>query len=252
MLAALLLVAGCDRDRAALDRLAATGSGKIVRLISADTVMLADGRAVHLAGITAPRQSDPHGAEARAALDKLVTGQEVELLSGGARQDAYGRTLAHLRRRKGQVWVQGALLDAGAARVRTYADNRALAAQMLEREARARRAGRGLWADKAFSVLLPQEAARTRGFAIVEGRAAAVASSRLGDDITLSDGGPGIEVQVPGRARDDFAAAGKPAAAMKGRLIRVRGTLRADRTLRIDHPELLEVLAEPKGSAARP
>jgi len=248
----LVLLAGCDREPAALDRLAVTGSGKVARLISADTVMLEDGRSVHLAGVTAPREGQLYGAEAKAALDKLVTGQEVELLSGGARRDAYGRTLAHLRRRKGRVWVQGALLDAGAARVRTYADNRALAAEMLEREAKARRAGKGLWADKTYQVLLPQEAARARGFAIVEGRAAAVTSGRLGDDIGLSDGPPGIEVQIPGRARDDFAAAGKPAAAMKGRLIRVRGTLRADRTLRIDHPELLEVLAEPKGSAAKP
>jgi endonuclease YncB( thermonuclease family) len=251
-LVALVLVAGCDRDQAALERLAATGSGKVARLISADTVVLADGRTVHLAGVTAPRESQPYGAQARAALDKLVTDQEVDLLSGGARQDAYGRTLAHLRTKKGQVWVQGALLDAGAVRVRTYADNRALAAEMLEREARARRAGKGLWTDKANQVLLPQEAARARGFALVEGRAAVVTSGRLGDDIQLSDGPPGIEVQIPGGARDDFAAAGKPAAAMKGRLIRVRGTLRADRTLRIDHPELLEVLAEPAGSAGKP
>lgn len=249
VLVAILLVAGCGRDPAALDRLAVTGSGKVARLISADTLMLQDGRAVHLAGVTAPRANEPYGVQARAALDKLLVGQEVDLLSGGARQDAYGRTLAHLRRKQGRVWVQGALLDAGAARVRTYADNRALAAEMLEREAKARRAGKGLWSDQAFSVLLPQEAVRARGFAIVEGRAAAVSSSRLGDDIALTDGPPGIEVQIPGHARDDFAAAGKPAAAMKGKLIRVRGTLRADRALRIDHPELLEVLAEPKGPA---
>lgn len=248
LIAVVLLVAGC-RDRAALDRLAAVGEGKVVRLISADAVLLADGRTVRLAGIVAPREGEPYAAQARAALENLAVGQTVELLSGGARQDAYGRTLAHLRRKKGRLWVQGALLDAGAARVRTYDDNRALAAPMLEREARARRAGRGLWADRAYQVLLPQEAVNTRGFAIVEGRAAAVRSSRLGDDIQLSDGGSGVEAQIPGGARNDFAAAGKAAAAMKGRLIRVRGTLRADRTLRIDHPELLEVLAEPRGPA---
>jgi endonuclease YncB( thermonuclease family) len=248
---ALLLVAGCG-DRTALNRLAATGTGKVARLISADAVLLADGRTVRLAGIVAPRAGEPYGAQARAVLDKLVMGQEVELLSGGARQDAYGRTLAHLRRSQGRVWVQGALLDAGAARMRTYADNRALAAQMLEHEAKARQAGKGLWADKANQVLLPQEAALARGFVIVEGRAASVTSSRLGDDIALSDGGAGIEVQIPGGARDDFADAGKSAADVQGKLIRVRGTLRADHALRIDHPELLEVLAAPKSAAAKP
>lgn len=248
LLIAVLLAAGC-RDQAALDRLASTGEGKVVRPIAADAVLLEDGRTVRLAGVVAPRAGEPYGAEARAALEKLVAGQTVELLSCGARQDAYGRTLAHLRRKKGRVWVQGALLEAGAARVRTYDDNRALAAEMLEHEARARRAAKGLWADKTYRVLLPQEAVNARGFVLVEGRAAAVRSSRFGDDIVLSDGGPGIEAQIPGGARDDFAAAGRAAAAMKGRLVRVRGTLRADRTMRIDHPELLEVLAEPKGPA---
>ena len=242
--AALGLVAGCGDGRA-VSRLAETGRGSVDRLISADAVVLTDGRTVRLAGIVAPREQEPYGRQARAAFETLVAGREVALLSGGARQDAYGRTLAHLRTTDGRVWVQGALLDAGAARVRTYADNRALAEQMLRREAKARHAGKGLWANKAYQVLLPQEAVRARGFVIVEGRAAAVASGRLGDDITLSDGGPGIEVQIPGGARDDFAAAGRSAAAMKGKLIRVRGTLWADRTMRIDHPELLEVLATP-------
>ena len=77
---------------------------------------------------------------------------------------------------------------------------------------------RVLWNDVLFPGACPdwvrEEAeARARGFAIVEGRAAAVTSSRLGDDIALSDGPPGVEVQIPGRARDDFAAAGKSAAA---------------------------------------
>ena len=241
---AVMLVGGCG-DGADLDRLAVVGEAKVARLVAGDAVVLTDGRTVRVAGIVAPREGDPYAAQARSTLQALVAGQEVELLSGGGRQDAYGRTLAHLRRKKGRVWVQGALLDAGAVRVRTYADNRALAARMLEREAKARLARRGLWADKTYQVLLPQEAARARGFAIVEGRAAAVAGSRLGDDIQLSDGGPGVEVQIPGGARDDFAAAGKPATAMKGKLIRVRGTLRADRTMRIDHPELIEVLTEP-------
>ncbi len=251
LLLAVLLVAGCG-DQKALDTLAATGSARVRRLVSADAVLLADGRTVRLVGIVGPRIGEPYAAQARAELEKLVVGQDVDLLSGGARQDAYGRTLAHLRRRKGQVWVQGALLDAGAARVRTYADNRALATPMLEREAKARRARKGLWADKAYQVLLPQEARRARGFVIVEGRVARVVSGRFGDDIALSDGPPGIEVQIPGGAKDDFAAAGKRAADLLGKLIRVRGTLRSDGALRIDHPELLEALAAPEGAANKP
>ena len=63
------------------------------------------------------------------------------------------------------------MLEAGDARVRTWADNRALARPMLDAEARARLKGRGLWALPAYQVRLPDEAAaRPFGFQLVEGR----------------------------------------------------------------------------------
>ena len=69
----------------------------------------------------------------------MALGQPVELLSGGALADPTGRKVAHIRRTKGRLWLQGAMLDAGMAQVRTFADNRAMAAVMLEREAKAQR-----------------------------------------------------------------------------------------------------------------
>ena len=56
-------------------------------------------------------------------------------------------------------------------RVRTTAENRALAAPMLALEAVARRSRRGLWALGAYRVRLPDELSRDdEGLQVVEGR----------------------------------------------------------------------------------
>lgn len=235
LLIAGLLLAGCG-DGAALDRLAGAGRGRVIEVRSADVVMLDDGEPVKLAGLASLPSDDPYGAEARTALEALVLGREVELLSGGAGHDPFGRRVAHLRLVKGRKWVQGEMLEAGAGRVRTFADNRALAASMLEHEARARTARRGLWALKAYEVALPWEA-RRRGFQIVEGRVAAVRRFGEGFELDLR----GLKVEIPGRSAGDFVSGGKAPATLAGRLVRVRGTPRYD-ALRLDHPEALEVL----------
>jgi len=119
------------------------GRGRVVEAISSDLVMLDDGQAVKLAGLAYMPSDEPYATKATAELRKLALGQEVELLSGGAPKDPFGRRVAHLRTVKGRRWIEGEMLEAGAARVRTFPDNRALAREMLEREAKARVAKRG-------------------------------------------------------------------------------------------------------------
>lgn len=233
-----LVLAGCGDD-AALDRLAAAGKGRVAEVRAGDVVALAGGEPVKLAGLASFRRGDPHAREARAALEGLVLGKEVELLSGGAARDPFGRRVAHLRLAKGRAWVQGEMLEAGAARVRTFPDQRAMAAQMLEHEARARAGRRGLWSLKAYEVRLPWEAAR--GFAVVEGRVSAVRPIGEGFELDMQ----GMRLEIPGRAAGDFAAAGKAAPELSGKLVRVRGTVRYAGGMRLDHPEAVEVLSDP-------
>jgi hypothetical protein len=60
--------------------------------------------------------------------------------------------------------------------------------------------------------------------------------------------GKELSVQVPGRALQDFRAAGLEPKGLEGRLVRVRGWLRAgsgEPTIRADHPEQIELLREP-------
>lgn len=164
--ALLLVLAACGGDP--LDRLAEGGRGRVEAALAGGLVRLEDGSVVRLAGVDVPGRGEPGWAEARAELGRVTEGRAVSLLHGGARQDGFGRTVAHVRTAAGRRWVQGELLDAGVARVRTAAGDRALAREMLEREARARIAGRGLWASEGWRVRLAGEA--EPGFALVEGR----------------------------------------------------------------------------------
>jgi len=236
----LLLLAACG-DAAALDRLAPMGRGRVVEVVSSDLVMLDDGKAVKLAGLAYMPRGEPYAEEATAELRKLVLGQEVELLSGGAPQDPFGRRMAHLRTVKGRRWVEGEMLEAGAARVRTFPDNRALAGEMLEREAKARIARRGLWALPYYQVRLPSEVRFAHGFAIVEGRVTAVRPYGRGYSLDVE----GLIADIPANAAQDFEAAGKPPAALAGKVIRIRGTIRGGPSMRLDHPEALEALSAP-------
>ena len=237
----VLALAGCGDD-ARLDSLADQGRGRVVEVMSGDSVRLDSGDVVRLAGITAPRWDQPGGEAARQALAGLTLGQTVELLSAGAKEDPFGRRLAHLRRLKGRTWVQGRLLEDGAVRVRTFADSRALAGQMLAHEARARQGRRGLWAGSSYQVRLPAEAvAGPPGFVLVEGRVRAGWREADGRRLDL---GSALVLALPARSLGDFDSAGLAPTGLQGRHLRVRGYLGRDGEMRIDHPEAIEILKD--------
>lgn len=242
VLAALL--AGCGGP--GVDQLATGPKAVVAEVRSGDAVVLSGGQVVRLAGVEAPKGADPFADQAREALARLVLGQEVQLMYGGARQDAYGRALAHLKLGKGGAWVEKALLEAGDVRVHTWADNRALAKPMLDAEARARAGKRGLWALPAYQVRLPDEAAaRPFGFQVVEGRVVSAAERNGAVRLSLERW---VEAEVPREARGAFATSGLLLADLPGKLVRVRGLVRpgsGEGLMKLDHPEQVEVLKEP-------
>lgn len=244
-----LLLAGCGAETS-LDALAAGGRARVVAVGSGDTLTLDTGMTVRLAGVEAPGAGEPYAEEARTALERLALGREVELLYGGARQDAYGRVLAQVRDTRTRGWIEGALLREGAARVRTWPDNRALAREMLVDEARGRIAGKGVWANPAYQVRLPGEVAPdARGFQVVEGRVVRAAAE--GGRIRLEFAGApaGFAAEIPRRSAVDFRVAGVDPSGLVGALVRVRGPVRptaAGPRLWLDHPEQLERLTAPK------
>ena len=202
-----------------------------------------DAPLLRLAGVEAPRGDAPFAGEARDALARMALGRRVSLLFGGAHEDAFGRTVAHARLAEGRLWLEGALIDSGAVRVRTTAENRALAAPMLAREAAARSARRGLWALDAYRVRLPEELSPDdEGLQIVEGRVRrAGETGRLAYLDFADDWRGSASVEIPSKALKDFRSTGVDPLRLEGRLIRVRGEARGLR-ITVDHPEAMELV----------
>lgn len=204
-------------------------------------MVLEDGLVVRLAGIDAPNSGEAYAEEAQRALAALAQGKPVELLYGGRRRDNYGRALAQVRISSGRMWLQDRLVREGGARVRSYPDNRALVEPLLRSEAEARAKGRGLWRLAVFRVRLPVEARARPGFQIIEGRVTGAYGGPQGAEIDLDQM---VTARIPERLRGEFARVNRDPGKLKGKLVRVRGYLRRDGTLSLDHPEQLEPLHE--------
>src|SRR5919106_1617363 len=198
LICSLLLTMAADgvADDALSAHLETDGQARVVSVIDGDTVVLADGREVRLVGMQAPKlplgrpnfTSWPLADQAKAALAELILGRMVTLKYGGRRLDRHGRLLAHLFDEGGE-WIQGLMLENGLARVYTFADNRALASEMLSLEQSAREAGRGIWGNPFYAVRTSEQAAGDIGtFQLVADRVMDVAEVRgrtyvnFGDD----------------------------------------------------------------------
>ena len=240
----LLMLSACG-DGAVLDRLAAGERSKVVQVTSGDTLTLHSGLAVRLSGVVAPYPEQPGAEASRMDLSRLVLGREVQLFYGGLRRDVAGRALAQVELVPGRRWVEAALLRDGAVRVRTYADNRALAAPMYAAEADGRRHRRGAWSSPVYEVRLPEEVGPdVTGFQVVEGRVARVTPTAGGVYLDFNDQRRGFAVNIANSALQDLRAAGMAPETLQGRLIRVRGVVEYGGQMHVDHPEPIEVLKE--------
>ncbi len=250
-----LLLLAAPGASAAPEALRPAGEARVVDVVNGATVRLATGDTARLAGVEAPRLGGrdrrpwPHAETSRRALAALVLDRPVRLFYAGRRTDRYGRLLVHLF--VGPRWVQGDLVSAGHVRVRSYADNRLRIAELLVREAAARRAGLGLWADGRYAVRTLDTVRRDlESWQIVEGRVKAVASFRnvaylnFGDDWRTD-----FTVRIGNRARRLFGPAGIDLKALEGRNIRVRGWVRSRNGPLIvaTHPEQIEMLSPAGG-----
>lgn len=221
--------------------------GTVTRVLDGRSFKLGDGREVRLAGIEVPspepaRTADapPSGAQAalderaKAALDALVGGDEVVLRSAEIAADRYGRLVgyAYAVRDGDEIFGQGELIAAGLARVADNAGGRTCAADLLEREAAARAAKLGLWADPYYDVLdaasLADIRARQGRFALVAGKVVTVRES--GSTIYVNFGrrwSQDFAVTVRKRNERSFATAGVDLKALSGRRVLVRGWIEA-------------------------
>lgn len=247
---AFLLLSIAPGAAAAPETLRPAGEARVVDVVNGATVRLETGDTARLAGVEAPRLGGrdrrpwPHAEASRRALAALVFDKRVRLFYAGRRTDRYGRLIVHLF--VGLRWVQADLVAAGHVRVRSYADNRLRIAELLVREAAARRAGLGLWADGRYAVRTLETVRRDlESWQIVEGRVKAVAGFRTVAYLNFgNDWRTDFTVRIGARARRLFRAGGIDLKALEGRKIRVRGWVRSRNGPLIvaTHPEQIELL----------
>jgi len=235
------------------------GSARVIDIIDGDTVLLdtefEGSNEVRLVGIQAPKlplgrkgfKPWPLADESKARLESLVLGQEVALKFGGRRMDRHGRLLAHLYLPGGE-WVQGAMLAAGMARVYSFPDNRAVVAEMLEKEKQARGRNLGIWDHPYFHLRAPESVKELIGtFQLIEGVVFDAATVRQRTYLNFADDWrTDFTISLNKQARRLFTDAGIDPLILKGKRIRVRGWLKKRNGPMIEatHPEQIEILTD--------
>jgi endonuclease YncB( thermonuclease family) len=225
------------------------------RVIDGRTFTLDDGRDVRLAAIEVPpvESGAAPAADAKAALDALIGGDDIVLRRADIATDRYGRLVAYAYavRDGEELFAQGELIASGFARVSDHVGSRACAGELLKSENAARAAKLGLWADSHYDVLDAETAAdvlaRRGRFALVEGKVVSVRES--GATIYVNFGrrwSEDFSVTVLKRNERNFTAAGLDLKGLTGRRIRVRGFVEArggtgrSPWIEADYPEQIE------------
>jgi hypothetical protein len=122
---------------------------------------------------------------------------------------------------------------------------------LLKLELSARVAGRGVWTTPPVRAGdLEALAGRAGRFAVIEGRIVSVGERANRTYLNFGrDFAKDFAIVVPKRSWAAFKAAGRDATALRGRLVRVRGTIEVRRapSLEITAPDMLEILPEGAG-----
>jgi endonuclease YncB( thermonuclease family) len=241
-------------------------SARVTAVLRGDLLELEDGRSLRMAGVHAPFPegqgkafvgSWPAYEESRAALEALTLGRNLWVVPTSPTPDRYGRLSVLLYDEEGRD-LHEMLLKAGWLRLngdgRLAEDNSDYAGL----EARARFAGRGLWAYRAYQVWPADDADEGIGrFGIVEGQVLSVASVRKRLYLNFgSDWRNDFTAMIDAAAQKAFADAGLDPQSYEGRHLRIRGWIKG-RHLRIrgwiksyngamievETPQQIEVLA---------
>jgi endonuclease YncB( thermonuclease family) len=214
------------------------------------TVRLEDGRVARLAGIETAIPS-ARAPQARLMLEAMLVGHSVTLRRIGPETDRYGRIMAQIFVPEGGVerWVQSDLVARGQAVVGARVGDRACAAELLNRERRARDDKLGVWAEAGYVIRRAEDAdalvADDGRFAIVEGRVLSVRES--GGTVYINFGrrwSREFAIIVLKRNEHKFVAANLEPRRLEGRRVRVRGwvDVRSGPAVEALLPEQIEVL----------
>lgn len=211
---------------------------RIIRVERNGDLILYDGRTVLLEGIRLP-ESGPRLAQALSLLRALTLKSPVTFAVTPPVRDRYSRTRAQ---GFGEVWLQTALLEKGAARVALSSDRDECFPELYEAETLAREKRLGLWADGVYQPRSPQAVKEIGSFQLVEGRVANIRQQQ-GRTILNFEGLGGLSVVIVAddlRAFRDFDLEG-----LETRRVRVRGIVQGSRNdpeIALSNPAQIEML----------
>lgn len=228
-------------------------TGPVASVASGGEIALADGTVVRFAGIQAPEPARdgqpawPLAEAARYTTAAALLHRDVTLWHPADREDRWGRSLAHVVREDG-LWIQGALLMSGMARVYTEPRTATGARLMLDLERTARAARDGIWGHRFYRVRNPAETwGDLDSPQVVEGRVVDAAVVRGTGYLNFGpDWRRDFTFRALPEARRRFRRAGIDLADLTARRVRGRGWVFPLNGPMIDltHPEALEVLEE--------
>lgn len=138
----------------------ASEDSTVIRIISADTIIVDKGEPVHLLGVLAPGENDYYYQESKDYLSSLLLGQEVELVADNknslnGNRDEFGRRLAYVYRIKDKKFINVVLIQQGYCFYSSKNVGKNATSFLLEQSA-ARKANKGLWTKASKS---PEEIA---------------------------------------------------------------------------------------------
>lgn len=236
------------------DDLKLTKSGRIDKVIDGLTLLLKDDTIVRLASLDIPdfneRHDAPYAEAALAYLQKsLPEGTEIKIyqtrVAKKGRVNRMNHQLGHILTKKDGLWINGALLNQGLARVYTAPNAPEINNQMLNIEQNARKVKLGMWEDKSpHLVLTPETADQAMGkLAIIEGAVEKTASVK--NNIYLNFGKDwkiDFTIMITPALRKKLARRGVDLLNIAGQKIRVRGYLREynGALIELEAPEHLE------------
>ena len=223
------------------DPLRQTVNNRMVNTIDGTNLHLQSGETVELSAIWIPQgagyQSSDELVRAKQFLDSLIMDNDGDRnvtlyqtnLSGQGRINRLGHEMAHVVRKNGNVWLQGALIANGLAQAWPTPVNPELASRMYVLEDNARRAGLGMWAaDSQYRLLNAlDDMPNLDRFAVVEG---VVKSVSMVSNVTYLNFGDDwktdFTVGVASPVRQILLRNNVDLQKLQGQRLRVRGWLR--------------------------
>ncbi len=240
-----LIVGACCGPALAACELPLQGDGRVDSVLDARTFRLADGREVRLAGLElAAGEAD----RSKAALASLIGERDVALHGADDTPDRYGRQTAFVVLKGLTTPVQFELLSRGEALVSATVSDKACSSALLDAEAAARAARRGIWSGSAAlkNAERPDDILAGKGrFAVVEGT---VTSARLAGATFYVNFGRrwtrDFAVTISRRMMASVEASGVDLKSLKDKRVRVRGWIekRGGPRIEVTHAGQIELM----------